>query len=170
MRTIIDLLHLIGITFWVGGLFVNTLVLMPSLRVISPAERGKLLRVYLQRFAILNWGAVVLVGVTGLLATNRTIGFTALFSFDSSYGNILLAKILIVILMILNGVYLGAILGPRMTSLSASPTPPIQAGPSDERQPTGPPPELLKLQRRMTLLSWVQVLFSLAVLLLAALL
>ena len=169
MRTVINLLHLIGITFWVGGVFVNTLVLMPSLGVISPAERGKLQAVYLKRFALLTWGAVALVGVTGLISTNSTIGFSALFSFDSRYGNVLLAKILITVLMIVNGAYLGGVLGPKMSSFGPPPAPPVQSPGGDADRPPGPPLELLKLQKRMTLLSWVQILFSVVVLLLVAL-
>ncbi len=170
MRTFLDLLHLIGITFWVGGVFVNTLVLMPSLSVISPGERGKLLGVYLKRFGLLTWGAIALVGVTGLLSTNNNIGFSALFSFDSRYGNILLAKILITVLMIANGAYIGAVLGPKMSSFGPPPASSIQPAGGDADRPPGPPPELLALQRRMTLLSWVQVIFSIGVLLLVALL
>jgi uncharacterized membrane protein len=169
VQTILDLLHLIGITFWVGGVFVNTLVLMPSLGVISPAERGKLQAVYLKRFALLTWGAVALVGVTGLLSTNNTIGFSGLLSFETRYGNVLLAKILITILMIANGAYLGGVLGPKMSSFGPPPTPSAQPAGGDAVRPPGPPPELLKLQGRMTLLSWVQVVFSVVVLLLVAL-
>lgn len=169
MRTIIDLLHLLGITFWVGGVFVNTLALMPSLGVINPTERGKLLGVYLKRFALLTWVAVAVAGVTGLLLTNSTIGIPALFSFESRYSNILLAKILIVILMIVNGLYLGAVLGPKMSSFGPPPESSQQSTGGDAHRPPRPPPELLKLQRRMGLLSWAQVLFSVVVLLLVAL-
>lgn len=71
--------------------------------------------------------------------------------------------------MILNGAYLGFILGPRVTSFAP---PPGAAQPSDPdagRSP-GPPPELLRLQGRMTILSWLQVGLAVAVLLLVRLL
>ncbi|MHA2427346.1 MAG: hypothetical protein ACXADB_04910 [Candidatus Hermodarchaeia archaeon] len=168
MRTIVNLFHLFGITFWVGGLFVNTLVLMPSLGVLNPAERGKLLGVYLKRFALLTWGAVALAGVTGLLATNSTIGFSGLFSLDTRFGNVLLAKIVVTLLMILNGIYLGFVLGPKMSSFGPPSAPPTQAPSGDTERPPGPPPELLKLQSRMTLMSWIQVVLAAGVLLLVA--
>ncbi|MFQ6136148.1 MAG: hypothetical protein ACE5PM_03105 [Candidatus Hydrothermarchaeales archaeon] len=39
-------------------------------------------------------------------------------SFNTKYGNILLAKIILVIVMILNGAYLGFVLGPRIASFA----------------------------------------------------
>lgn len=49
---------------------------------------------------------------------NRTIiiGFSTLVSFNTRYGNISLAKIILVVVMILNGAYLGFIVGPRIAS------------------------------------------------------
>jgi uncharacterized membrane protein len=170
VTTVLDLLHLLGITFWVGGVFVNSLVLMPSLGVINPAERGKLLGAYLKRFVILTWGAVAIASVTGLLSTNSRIGFSALFSFETRYGNILLAKIVVTLLMILNGAYLGGVLGPRISSFGPPPTPSAQAPPSNADRPPGPPPELIKLQSRMNLLSLAQAVLAVGVLLLVAML
>ncbi|MFQ6136147.1 MAG: hypothetical protein ACE5PM_03100 [Candidatus Hydrothermarchaeales archaeon] len=77
MNAVVLWLHLIGAFFWVGGIFVITLALMPSLKAISPPERGKLLDVFLKRFGKLTWGAIGLVVLTGLILTNRVIGFSA---------------------------------------------------------------------------------------------
>lgn len=164
MRAVLIFLHLIGVTFWAGGLFVNMLVLMPSLQAISPAERGKMMGAFLKRFAPLSWGAVALLGVSGLILTNSTIGFSALVSFNTRYGNILLTKIILVAVMILNGAYLGFVVGPRVASFAPPPGAPQPAGSGEGERPPGPPSELLKLRGRMTTLSWVQVVLALAVL------
>ena len=168
MQAVLHWLHLIGITFWVGGIFINTLVLMPSLGAISPPERGKLLGAYLKRFVPLTWGAIVLVVVTGLFRTGKVIGYSTLFSFNTRYGNILLAKIIVVAVMIVNGVYLGFVLGPKIASFVPPPGAPQPAGPGQGDRPPGPPPELLRLQKRMTIVSWVQVVLALVVLFLIA--
>ena len=56
MRAVLHWLHLIGVTFWAGGIFVNTLVLMPSMEVLSPPERGKMMGAFIKRCAPLAWG------------------------------------------------------------------------------------------------------------------
>jgi len=170
MRTVLLWLHLAGFTFWAGGLFVNTIVLLPSLPAIGPAERGKLLGAYLKRFAPLAWGALAVVAITGLILTNSAIGFSTLLSFNTRYGNLLLAKIVVVAVMALNGAYLGFVLGPRMASFAPPPGGPPPAGSGEGGPPPGPPPELLDLQKRMATLSWVQVVLALVVLLVMALL
>ncbi|MFQ5917684.1 MAG: CopD family protein [Candidatus Binatia bacterium] len=170
MKALLLWLHLIGVTFWVGGILVSMLVLMPSLKAISPAERGKMMGAFVKRFAPLAWGAIALIVVTGLILTNRIIGFSTLVSFNTRFGNILLAKIILVTVMILNGAYLGFVLGPKIASFAPPPGAPEPAGSGKEDRPAGPPPELLRVQRRMTTLMWVQVGLAVAVFLLIALL
>lgn len=169
MRTVLVWLHLVGLTFWAGGLFVNTIVLLPSLPAIGPAERGKLLGAYLKRFAPLAWGALGVVAITGLILTNNAIGFSTLLSFSTRYGNLLLAKIVVVAVMSLNGAYLGFVVGPKMASFAPPPGGPPPTASGEGGPPPGPPPELLGLQNRMSTLSWVQVVLALAVLLLMGL-
>ena len=169
MQAVLRWLHLIGFTFWAGGTFVNILVLMPSMEVLSPPERGKMMGAFLKRFAPLAWGALAVVGVTGLILTNSLIGFSTLLSFDTRYGNILLTKIIVVAVMTLNGVYLSFVLGRKIASFASPPGAPQPAGSGEGGRPPGPPPELLKLQGRMTTMSWVQVVLALVVLLTMAL-
>jgi putative copper export protein len=160
---------MVGVTFWVGGIFVNFLVLMPSLQAISPAERGKMMGAFLKRFAPMAWGAIAFVGVTGLLQVNGVIGFPTLFSFNTDYGNTLLVKIVLVLLMVLNGAYIGVVLGPKIASFGPPPGGPPPGG-AGEGSPPGPPPELTKLQKRMATMNWVQVVLALVVLLVVGML
>jgi uncharacterized membrane protein len=139
---------------------------MPSLIAISPAERGKLLGAFLKRFGTLTWGAITIVVVTGIVSTSQLIGFSSLFSFSTRYANILLAKIALVVVMIINGGYIGFILGPKIASFA----PPPSVLEKKVDQPRGPPPELLSLQKRMKTLSWLQVVLALVVLFLMGLL
>ncbi len=166
MRTVLLFLHLIGITFWVGGLFINTLVLMPSMQVLSPPDRGKLMGAYLKRFAPMSWGAIALVVISGVILTSR-FGFPA--GVSTGYGGILLAKIVLTVVMILNGTYLGLVLGPKIAASSPPAGAPKPAGPGEGDRPAGPPPELLRLQRRMNILMWVSVGLGVVVLFLMGL-
>jgi uncharacterized membrane protein len=134
---------------------------MPSLIAISPAERGKLLGAFLKRFGTLTWGAITIVVVTGIVSTSQLIGFSSLFSFSTRYANILLAKIALVVVMIINGGYIGFILGPKIASFA----PPPSVLEKKVDQPRG-----LSLQKRMKTLSWLQVVLALVVLFLMGLL
>lgn len=169
MYSVLIFVHVVGITIWVGGLFVYVLALMPSLTAVVPAERGKLMGAFLKRYVPLNWVALALAVVTGLILTSRVIGFPSLFSFNTRYGNTLLAKIILVLALIANGAYLGMVLGPKVASFAPPPGagPP---GPGAGGPPPGPPPELLRLQKRLATQTWVQVGLALAVLLANALL
>ena len=169
MQVLLRWLHLVGVAFWAGGMFVNILVLMPSMEVLSPPERGKMMGAFLKRFAPLAWGALALVGVTGLILTNNIIGLSALVSFDTRYSNVMLTKIILVAVITLNGVYLSFVLGPRVASFAPPPGAPKPADPGEGERPPGRPPELLRLQKRMATLMWVQVGLALVVLFLMAL-
>ncbi len=162
---VVSWLHLIGITFWVGGIFVSTMVLMPSLKAISPAEGGKLMEAFSKRFGILTWLAVALVVITGIILTNDIIGFSLLVSSNTRYANLLLTKIILAIVMILNGTYMSFVLGRKMASFSSAPPASKPADSGGKSQPSGPPPELLRLQGRMAIIGWVQVVLALAILL-----
>lgn len=170
MNTVLALLHMVGIAFWVGGILVYALVLVPSLTVLVPAERGKLLEAYSKRFGLLTWVAVVLVVITGSLRTDRVIGFTNLLKFSTSYGNILLVKIILAAVLAFNGAYLGLKLAPKMASFGPPSGGPKSSGPDAGGPPPGPPPGLLALQKRMSAHLWGSVGLSVVILLLTALL
>ncbi|MFQ6032599.1 MAG: CopD family protein [Candidatus Zixiibacteriota bacterium] len=170
MRAVVVWLHLVGMTLWLGGIFVNTLALEPSLKAISPAERGKLMGAFIKRFVPLAWGAIALVVVTGFVLTNGISGFSALVGSRTRYGNILLVKHILIAVMILNGAYLGLVLGRRIASFAPPPGASEPTSSGKEDRPPGPPPQLLRLQKRMTTLSWVEVGLALAVLFLMGLL
>lgn len=165
MHAILVFLHVMGVTFWVGGIFVYALALMPSLKAIAPAERGKLMNAYIKRFAILTWVAIAFVVITGIILIGGSIGFSALFSFSNRYANVLLAKIILALLLLINGVYIGMVLGPKIASFAPPPGAPGPAGPDAGGPPHGPPPALLKLQKRMNAQLWASVGLAVATLL-----
>ena len=166
MNSVLIILHVLGITFWVGGILVYLLALTPSLTAIGPADRGKLVGAFVKRFGLLTWIAIILVFGTGSILT---YGMASRVDnlFATSYGRTLLVKIVAAVLMVLNGAYLGLVLGGRMASFAP---PPGAAGPGQGGPPPGPPPALLQLQKRMALFGWIQVGLALAVLVLNGLL
>jgi putative copper export protein len=113
-----------------------------------------------------SWIAIILVFGTGSILT---YGMASRVDnlFATSYGRTLLVKIVAAVLMVLNGAYLGLVLGGRMAAF----TPPAGAsGPGQGGPPPGPPPGLLRLQKRMSSFGSIQIALALAVLVLNGLL
>ena len=161
---VVTWLHLVALTFWLGGIFVNAAVLEPSMGAISPAERGKFMGAFIKRFAPLAWGSVVVVVITGFILADRMGGFVTLVGSGTRYGNLMLIKHILAAVLIANGAYLSLVLGRKMASFAAPPAAAAETGSGKENQPAGPPPELLRLQKRMSAMSWVQVVLALAIL------
>jgi uncharacterized membrane protein len=58
-------LHILAATVWVGGMFAANFCLRPSLEVLDPQQRFKLLRGFFGRFLPLVWVSVILLVATG---------------------------------------------------------------------------------------------------------
>lgn len=167
MYTVIRFLHLVAMAYWAGGVFVYALAITPSLTALGPAERGKFTKAFLQRFGSLTMIAVAVVALSGMFLTNRLMGFSALF--NTRFGNIILAKIILVLVMLANGAYISSVLGRKLASFGPPPAAMEPGGSASAGPPPGPPPELVKVQGRMVTMGWVQVILMLAKLFLMSL-
>ncbi|HOC44270.1 MAG TPA: DUF4149 domain-containing protein [Thermoanaerobaculales bacterium] len=150
---VVDFLHLLVTAVWIGGMLFMKLVLMPGLQAIDPAQRGRLMGAIARRFTIVAWSSVVVLLVTGILKTQS--GF--LFSTESGYGQLLLAKHLLFAGMIVIGLVITFAVAPRLKALA-----PAAGSP--------PPAALLAAEKRLEVLSAVNTVLGLAVLLVVAVL
>ena len=164
MNSVLVFLHVLGIAFWVGGILVYLFVLTPSLISIGPQERRKLLGAFQKRFGLLTWVAIIVVFGTGTIMSHDAAATVEGDFFGSAYGRTLMAKVIVAFMLVLNGAYLGLVLGRRMARFG----PPTGAGRGDA--PAGPPPALIRLQKRMAIFGWIQVALALIVLVLNGLL
>lgn len=144
--------HLMGIVLWVGGSLLMPLAILPSVQALEPAARPKFLAAFGKRFGQISGIAVPVVIVTGILQTGQIYGFAYLNGI-----NVLVIKIIVAVLMIANGIYLGVVLAQRAVALAPAPG-------------TPPSPEFLKTQRLLGMHAWVQAGLSVLVLLLVGLL
>lgn len=128
----LDWLHFMAVSIWVGGLFYISTVLLTAIRAraathtvtsaadnttitrsstnnLSNTDRNQSIFVYylallLPRFSILATISLGVIGVSGLyMAWIQLHSFNSLF--DSSYGNILIIKLLIALPLIMLGAY-----------------------------------------------------------------
>jgi len=153
MIAILFWFHEMGIAVWVGGSFLIPLVLLPSVQsAIDPSARLKFLLDLSGRLARWVILSIVVVVITGILQTDRIYGLTYLFGV-----NVLALKVIVAILMIANGLFIGLVLPRRMAALAPAPG-------------TPPSPEFVKTQRTQVRHGWIQAGLGVIVLLLVGIL
>jgi len=113
-------LHILASVVWIGGMAFNILILRPSITVIDAPQRIKLAETVLRRFISFVWASIGVLILTGaILALPKMTSFKTLLS--SSYGGLLILKLLIVMVMIINVFIIQYILFPKFKSLIPSP-------------------------------------------------
>ncbi len=153
MLAILFWLHLMGISIWVGASFLMPLVIIPSVQAgIDPPARLKFMLALADR--LLRWIllSIAVVVITGILQTDRVYGLAYLLGV-----NVLAIKVVVAVLMILNGVYLGRVLPRRLAKLAPAPGAP-------------PSPEFVRVQRLQVMHAWIQAGLGVVVLLLVGIL
>lgn len=144
--------HLIGITLWVGVSFLMPLWIMPTVQTLEPPARLPFIGALFKRLGPILMAAIAVVVVTGILQTGTRFGFAYLLGL-----NVLVIKIVVAILMIANGAYVGMVLPRRAQALAP-------------KSGTPPSPDFLKAMQQLGLHSWVQAALGVVVLLLVGLL
>ena len=97
-------LHIIGATFWIGGMLFLPLVLLPGIK--DHPDRKRLLMVTGLKFRFYGYIVLAMMFVTGLLNIYfRGITFSMKFFFESKYGSLVSLKILLFITMIIISIF-----------------------------------------------------------------
>ena len=106
---VLDWLHLLGTSVWVGGLAPLWLVL----RHAPAADRGSVARILVPRFSRLAAVAVGILVVTGVYSALVHVGSLPALTV-TPYGRTLLVKLLFVILAVALGAYHRFVMRPRL--------------------------------------------------------
>lgn len=92
---VIDVLHLVGVGGWIGGLWMVVIVALPALRQADAAQADPLIATLVAVFSPVALCFAALMGISGVLAAWRNVGtWSALIS--SAYGQLLLGKVALV--------------------------------------------------------------------------
>src|SRR3990172_6819659 len=153
MLAILFWFHLIGISMWVGASFLMPLVIVPSVHAaIDPPGGLKFMLALADR--LLRWIllSIAVVVITVILQTDRVYGLAYLLGV-----NVLAIKVVVAVLMILNGFFLGYVLPRRLAARAPAPGSP-------------PSPGLLRVQRTQIRHAWIQAGLGVVVLLLVGIL
>jgi copper transport protein len=122
-----DVLHVMAMSVWVGGLAVLVAVLPAATRVLEPTDRTRLLAAVLLRFSPVALAAVTTIAVTGLIQAYvhvRSIDHLI----NTGYGRAVLAKMLLLVSLVALGAYNRQRAVPRLKALAEGGRPPGAAG------------------------------------------
>lgn len=110
-------IHLMSAITWIGGQIFILIVLLPILRTsLARDERTLLFAQVGRRYAVVSWIALALLVVTGFLNAHRAgVDWTRLTT--SSYGRILLAKLILVAIVITITLVHALYFGERITEI-----------------------------------------------------
>jgi uncharacterized membrane protein len=139
-------IHLLGMTIWVGASFLMPLVIIPAMQAQDAPVRAKAIGAIAQKLGPYIFGSIVLVFLTGIEQTRRVYGFDRI-------PLTLTIKIIVAVLMLANGIYLGTVLTKKVAELAPAPG-------------TTPSPEFVRKQRSLVRHSWIQAVMGVIVLLL----
>lgn len=114
-------LHLIFVTFWIGGMLFTAAVLVPATRKKLVTQRGLLFTELGTRFSRLSWiifPLLIITGITALLGRGFTIDNLLSSQFwGSTYGSTLMGKLHIFgLVVIVSGIH-DFWLGPKAAKL-----------------------------------------------------
>jgi uncharacterized membrane protein len=144
---LISWIHILAIVIWAGGAIFLEYILNPNLSKLHPKEAGVLSEGIGKQFGILGWVTVVLIAGTGLLRMYMTNMLSVDLLLNSSYGNVLLLKILIFLVLVIGLAYI--------TSIGKK----LEAGPAVEEIPA--------LQGRITQVGKPMILLGIVAIFLA---
>lgn len=159
INVILDWLHLLATTVWIGGMAFNIWVLRPSLPVIEPAERVKLVGAALRRFIYVAWLSIAALILTGIFLGRGAP--EALLR--SNYGIALIIKHTIVVVMTVIVALVSFVFFPKLKIFLNE----IDANAHDA---TKLPPELATLLGKIVALVKLNLTLGVIVLLVTALL
>lgn len=94
-----DFIHVLASSVWVGGVAFLVLALPVATRQLEPPERTRVLLATLARFSPIALGAVVAIAVTGLVQAYIDIRRVADL-FDTTYGLLVLAKMVLLAVLV----------------------------------------------------------------------
>ena len=148
-----DFLHLMATIAWIGGMFFNFLVVMPTVgKVLDPATAGKFLKSMFSRVRVVVYVSLLVLFVTGIPMKIASEHYVAIINFDTSWETVGFIKHVFVGLLALMAIYNFEILMPKVGKLAMQ----------------GPSPMLISLKKRQMKFGAISFLFGIIIIFLSA--
>jgi len=116
-------LHLLGVAGYLGGSFTMEVVLAPAQKAIPPAQAQVMGAKTADRFLLVAWGSLGLLGLSGLLrlfAMEQQAIFTSGGLFSSSYGRSLFGMMFLWLVLVINGLIITFVFRPKLKARTAA--------------------------------------------------
>jgi len=153
LQTILDFLHLMATIAWIGGMFINMLVVIPTVqKVLDPPIAGKFMSALFKRIRIVVYTSLVVLFVTGIPMKIASEYYVSIINFDNNWEIVGFIKHVFVGLLALMAIYSFEFLSPRIAKLAKDGSSTILEG----------------LKKRQMLLGAIAFLFGIIVIFLSA--
>jgi uncharacterized membrane protein len=148
-------MHMAATVSWIGGLFFQAVILRPAIqRALDPPAMARLLELLRRRFDPLAWLSLAVLVATGLTQMSANPSYQGFLAVGNRWAAAILAKHLVIAGMIGLAAFQTWFLYPRLSRLAL--------------RSSGSPEETSSTQRQQVSLGWLNLLLSVAVLLLTA--
>jgi len=156
-QAILTWIHLVSAAIWVGGSLFIGIVFSPLLKTMTNSlqERMQIMIRVGKRFNIIAVPALIIMMVTGLYNSHLILGKPTIL-FETSYGQFLVIKIILVIVLII-------VYAVHVRVIRKDVEEKIMSNQMSE-------PEIQKLRKKIIILGEITVVLSLVILFLASLL
>lgn len=153
LQTILDFLHLMATIAWIGGMFFNFLVVMPTIqKVLDPAQAGKFMGTMFKRVRIVVYVSLLVLFVTGIPMKIASEYYVGIINFENTWEIVGFIKHVFVGLLALMAIYSFELLSPTIAKLSKE----------------GPSEKLTSLRQRQMKMGAVSFLFGIIIIFLSA--
>jgi len=148
-------IHLMATVAWIGGMFTNVLIYIPSIgKTLEPMLAGKLMAAVMKRFRILVYISMTVFLISGIMMGSLHLDSGSLVSSKNLMVVVLIFKVPLYILMVILAILAFEVIAPRVARIAAD----------------GPSPRLQRAQRSQKILAMTGFLLGMLVLALSAVL
>ncbi len=153
LQIILDFLHLMATIAWIGGMFFNFLVVMPTVaKALDPQTTGKFMGILFKRVRVVVYTSLIILFVTGIPMKIANEFYVGVISFGNPWEMIGFIKHIFVGVLALMAIYSFEIIFPKVSKLAKE----------------GPSPKLNGLKKQQITLGAISFLFGVIIIFLSA--
>jgi uncharacterized membrane protein len=153
MLSVVNWFHLVATVAWIGGIFINLIVISPAAREsLEPPAMGRFMGSFVKRFRVLVYISMGVLVVTGVFMMLWNKLYAGGMDFGSPWVLFVVLKHIFVLILIILGIYILQVVAPKVERLGAK----------------GPSPKLAKAQKLQVQLAITTVIIGLVILVFTA--
>ncbi len=121
VKSLLDVLHVLATVIWIGGMFVNLLIVRPtSAKVLEPSVAGRFTQALMKRFRVFVYVSIVTLGITGIPMKIVSEHYVSIIHFEHAWGILSFIKHLLYGILVVLAVLNFEILSPKIAKAAAN--------------------------------------------------